>query len=334
MKAVVYTEYGPPEVLHVADVPKPEPQPNQVLVRVHAAPVNFGDLLARDFKHLPLRDFSMPLPLYLPSRLAFGWNKPRVNVLGSEFAGEVEAVGAGVSRFQPGDRVYGYTGQNMGAYAEYLCMAADGSIARMPATMSYAEAAAVPYGAIMASALLRRAGLQAGERVLILGASGGIGSAALQLARRQGAHVTGVCATPRVGYVQSLGADAVIDYTQEDFTRGGATYDLIFDVLGKSSFAACRGALTPNGRYLPVSFKTKQLVQMLSTSLRGGKKVICALASEQPADLDAVRELAEAGQFKVIVDRVFPMEQAAAAHRYAGSGQKQGHVVIAMQDAL
>lgn len=328
MKAIVYTEYGPPDVLHLAEVPKPAPQPNEVLVRVHAASVSFGDLLARDFGHLAPRDFTMPLPLYLPSRLAFGWSKPRVNVLGSEFAGEVEAVGAGVTRFQPGDEVYGYTGQRMGAYAEYLCVEAQGSIARKPANLSYAEAAAVPYGAIMASALLRAARLQPGQDVLIVGASGGIGSAAVQLARQQGARVTGVCATPRVEYVKALGADRVIDYTREDYTRGGATYDLIFDVLGKSSFAACKAALKPQGRYLPVSFKTKQLAQMLGTSLRGGQKVICALASEQPADLDAVRELAEAGKFKVIVDRCFPLEQAADAHRYAASGQKQGHVII------
>lgn len=333
MKAVVYTEYGPPEVLHVAELPKPAPQPGEVLVRVHAAPVSFGDLLARDFEHVPPRDFTMPLPLYLPSRLVFGWNKPKINVLGSEFAGEVEAVGAGVTRFAPGDQVFGYRGQSMGAYAEYLCTAADGSIALKPANLSYAEAAALPYGALMASALLRRGGVGPGQKVLIVGASGGIGSAALQLARHSGAHVTGVCATPRVEYVRALGADKVIDYTREDFTRGGESYDLIFDVPGKSSFAACKGVLAPNGRYLPVSFKSKQLFQMAWTSLRGGKKVICALASEQPADLVTVKELAEAGRFKVIVDRIFPMAQAAAAHRYAASGQKQGHVIITLDGA-
>lgn len=328
MKAVVYTEFGPPEVLHVADVPTPTPQDDEVLVRVHAASVAYGDLLARNFKDVTSREFNMPLPLLFPMRLVFGLRKPKVNILGSEFSGEIEAAGAQVTRFKPGDQVYGYLGQRMGAYAEYVCMAEDGPLALKPATMSYAEAAAVPYGALMATSLLRRGNIQPGHQVLINGASGGIGSAAVQLARHYGAEVTGVCGAARLEYVKALGAHHVLDYTREDFTRNGETYDLIFDVLGRSSFDRCKNSLKPSGIYLPASFKTKALLQMLQTKLAGSQKVICALASEKPEELAFVKELAEAGTFRSIVDRCYPMEQAAEAHRYVEAGHKQGAVII------
>ena len=198
MKAVIYTEFGPPEVLHVAEVPAPTPKDDEVLVRVHATSVAYGDLLARNFKDVSGREFNMPLPLLLPSRLYFGLRKPRVNILGSEFSGEVEAAGKDVTRFKPGDAVYGYLGQRMGAYAEYLCMPETGSLALKPANMTHEEAAAVPYGAIMAMSLLERANIQPGQKVLINGASGGIGSAAVQLAKVYGAEVTGVCGAPRM----------------------------------------------------------------------------------------------------------------------------------------
>ena len=183
MKAIVYTEYGSPDVLHVAEVAKPEPKDNEVLIRVHAAPVNFGDLLARNFKAVSPRKFSMPLLFWLPARMAFGFRKPKKNILGSEFAGEVEAVGKSVTRFKPGDQVFGYRGQSMGAYAEYVCMPETGTLAIKPANLTYAEAAVVPYGAIMAIGLLRKGNIQRGHKVLINGASGGIGSAAVQLAK-------------------------------------------------------------------------------------------------------------------------------------------------------
>lgn len=332
MKAIIYTEYGPPDVLHLEDVEKPAPQDNEVLVKVYAAPVNYGDLIARNFKNITSREFHMPLPLLLLTRMSFGFSKPKINILGSEFAGEVEATGKDVRRFKAGDRVFGYLGQRMGAYAEYLCLPEDGSLAIMPANMSYAEAAAVPYGAIMATSLLRIANLQKGHKVLINGASGGIGSAAVQLAKYYGAEVTGVCGTPRLEYVKSLGADRVIDYTVEDFTQNGETYDLIFDILGKSSFARCKNSLKENGIYLLASFKMKAVFQMLWTKTAGSKKVICAFASEKPADLVGVKELNEAGKYKSIIDRCFPMQQAAEAHRYAESGHKQGSIVITMED--
>jgi len=328
MKAIVYTEYGSPDVLHLAEVAKPAPKDNEVLIRIHATPVNFGDLLARNFKSVTPRQFNMPFFFWLPARLAFGFRKPKKNILGSEFAGEVEAVGAAVTRFKPGDQVFGYRGQSMGAYAEYVCMPEDGVLAIKPANMTYAEAAAVPYGALTALSLLRKVNVQSGQQVLINGASGGIGSAAVQLAKYFGAEVTGVCGTPRLEFVKALGADKVIDYTQQDFTRNGATYDLIFDILGKSSFARGKHSLRPNGRYLLASFKLKQLVQMLWTKIAGNQKVICALSSEKAKDLTFIKELIEAGKYKAIIDKRYPLAQTAEAHRYVESGQKQGSVVI------
>jgi NADPH:quinone reductase-like Zn-dependent oxidoreductase len=328
MKAVVYTEFGPPDVLHLAEVQKPVPKDNEVLIRVYATPVSYGDLAARNFKNISAGEFHMPLPLLFASRMIFGFSKPKINILGSEFAGEIESAGKDVKRFQVGDQVMGYLGQRMGAYAEYLCMPEDGSLALKPANMTYAEAAAVPYGAIMATSLLRKGNIQSGHKVLINGASGGIGSAALQLARYYGAEVTGVCGTPRIEYVKSLGADKVIDYTLEDFTQNGETYDLIFDVLGMSSFSRCKNSLKQNGIYLLASFKMKPLFQMLWTTVAGSQKVICAMASEKSEDLVSIKELIEAGKFKSIIDKCYPLEQAAEAHRYVESGLKKGQVVI------
>ncbi len=330
MKAIVYTEYGSPDVLHLAEVALPKQKDNEVLIRVHATPVNFGDLFARNFKSVTPRKFNMPIFFWLPARLAFGWQKPKKNILGSEFAGVVEVVGTQVTHFKPGDQVYGYRGPNMGAYAEYICLPEDSTLAIKPANMTFEEAAAVPYGALTALSLLRKVSLQPGQKVLINGASGGIGSAALQLAKYYGAEVTGVCSTPRVGFVKALGADKVIDYTKEDFTRNGETYDVIVDILGKSSFGHGKQALKPNGVYLFVSFKIKQLAQMLWTKIVGGPKVICALSSEKPEDLEFITGLIEAGQYKIIIDKRYRMEQAAEAHQRAEAGQKAGSVVIAV----
>ena len=330
MKAIVYTEYGPPDVLKLTEVTQPVPADNEILVKVHAAPVNFGDLMARNFGNISAREFNMPAILYFPARLAFGWRKPKKPILGSEFAGEVAAVGSAVTRFQPGDAVFGYPGQKMGAYAEYLCIAEDGMVAIKPANLSDAAAATVPYGGLTALTLLRRVNIRPGQKVLINGASGGIGAAAVQLAKHYGAEVTGVCGAPRLEYVKALGADQVIDYTKEDFTQNGETYDLIFDILGRSSFARCKGSLKPNGVYLLASFKMKAVLQMLWTKWVGDKKVICAFSNEKPEDLIFVKKLIEAGQYTALVDRTFPMDAAAEAHRYVDSGHKQGNVVLTM----
>lgn len=335
MKAILCTKYGPPEVLELREVEKPAPGEHEILIRVYATTVNYGDIIARNFKNVSPREFNMLFLFWFLARISLGLRKPKTQILGSEFAGEIEATGKAVMRFKAGDRVFGYLGQSMGAYAEYLCMPENGVLAIIPAGMTYEDAANVPYGAIMALSLLKKANLRPGQKVLVNGASGGIGSAAVQLARFHfGAEVTGVCGTPRLEFVRSLGADQVIDYSKTDFTRNGESYDLIFDVLGKSSFSRCKSSLKQNGRYLLASFKMKQLFQMLWTSMVGGKKVICALAPGSLEDLLAVRELAEAGKVKSFIDRRFPMEQAAAAHRYVEEGNKQGHVVITMEDTL
>jgi NADPH:quinone reductase-like Zn-dependent oxidoreductase len=330
MKAIQFTQFGPPEVLHLTEIEKPTPKENEILVRIFAASINVGDLWARNFKYISPRKFSMPFLLWLPSRLYFGISKPNIQILGSEFAGQVEAVGSAVKRFQPGDAVFGYRGQAMGANAEYLCLPENGQVTHKPANMSFAEAAAVPYGALTALSLLRKANVQPGQKVLINGASGSIGSYAVQLAKHYGAEVTGVCSTPKVNLVKALGADHVLDYTREDFTKNGKRYDLIFDIMNRSSFARCKASLTGDGIYLLASFKTRQVLQMLVTSMTGGPKVICALSSENQADLDLIKELIEAGQIKAIVDKRFPLERAAEAHKYVEAGQKTGGVVLTL----
>ena len=331
MKAIVYTKYGPPDVLQLVEVEKPAPNDNEIQIRIFATQVNYGDTLARNFRSISPRKFNMPFIFWLPARMAFGFRKPKIKTLGSELAGEIESVGKDVKLFKSGDEVFGYRGMSMGANAEYLCMPEDGLVALKPSNMTYEEAAAVPYGALTALNLLRKVNIQPGQKVLINGASGGIGSAAVQLAKYFGAEVTGVCGTPRLEFVKSLGADKVIDYAKEDFTKNGETYDLIFDILGKSSFAQCKDSLNQNGRYLLASFKMKQLFQMLWTSMTGGRKVICALSGEKIEDLRFIKDLVEQGKIKSLIDRRYPLKQAAEAHRYVETGHKKGNVVITVE---
>ena len=332
MKAIVCIKYGPPDVLELKEVEKPVPKDKEILIKNHATTVNYGDVVARNFKNIPLREFHMPLPLVFPTKIFFGMRKPRIKILGSVFAGEIEAVGKDVKRFKEGDQVFGYLGQSMGAYAQYLCVPEKGMVAIKPANTTYEEAVIHPYGAIMAGSLLRKGKIQKGQKVLINGASGGIGSAAVQLAKSHyGAEVTGVCGTQRLEFVKSLGADKVIDYTQEDFTTQGETYDLIFDILGKSSFSQVKSCLKPKGRYLLASFKMRKVMQMLRTKFFGSKKVICALAMDGGTDdLVFFKELIEAGKIKSFIDKRFPLEQAAEAHRYVEEGHQKGNVVITL----
>ena len=328
MKAIVYTEYGSPDVLHLVEMPRPTPKDHEILIKVRATSVNYGDLLARNFKNITPAEFNMPGILWLPARLAFGFSKPKINILGAELAGEVVEVGKAVTKFKKGDQIFGYRGQSMGAYAEYLCVSENGCLAIKPASMTYEEAAVIPYGAIMTINLLGKVNIQPGQKVLVNGASGSIGSAAVQIAKHFGAEVTGVCGMLRLDFVKSLGADHVIDYSREDFTQNGKTYDVIFDVLGKCSFSHCQKSLTPNGILLYASFKMPQLLQMLRTAKSEKQKVICALASGSVEDLLAVKALIDAGKIKSLIDRCFPLEQVAEAHRYVETGRKKGPVVV------
>ncbi len=329
LKAIIYEEYGSPDVLKIKETDKPVPKDNQILIRIHATSVNYGDLVARKFKYITRREFNMPTPLLYLSRLMFGWNKPKKKILGSEFAGEVEEIGKAVKRFSKGDPVFGYVGQNMGTNAEYMCMPENGTVVTKPENISYAEACVIPYGALMAMNHLRKVNIEKGQKVLINGASGSIGSAAVQLAKYYGAEVTGVCGTPRLEYVKSLGADKMIDYTKEDFTQNGKTYDVIYDILGKSKFENCKDSLTENGTYLLASFKMKQIFQMLKTKLNSSKKkVLCVLATDTKEDLIMIKELVEAGKIKSIIDKSFPMDKTVEAHRYIEEGQKKSNVII------
>ncbi len=328
MRAIIYSEYGGPEVLKLSEVVKPKPQANEVLIKINAVAVNYGDILARKFKYISPGEFNMPLLIWVMSKFIFGLKKPKKNILGNSFSGVVENMGAGVKNFHINEPVFGCTGQNMGAYAQYLCMSQNGILARKPSTMTDEEASTIPYGATMALNLLKNVPIQKGQRVLILGASGGIGSAALQLAKQYyGASVVGVCSTDGVDYVKKLGADQVIDYKKDDFTKNGEIYDLIVDVLGRSSFAKVKTSLTEKGVYLSVSFKLKKLLQMMWSSIFGGKKVICSLAAPQSEDLLIIKGLIDEGKMSTIIDKSFPMERAAEAHRYYES-RKNGSVVI------
>ncbi len=330
MKAITYTEYGSPDVLQLREIAKPEPKENEILIRIRATRVNYGDMLARKFGSITTKEFNMPGIFLLPTRLEFGIRKPKKYILGSEFSGEVESVGKDVKRFKVGDAVFGYRGPSFGTYAEYLCMSESGLVTLKPTNMSFEEATLIPYGALTALSHLKKVNIQPGQKVLVNGASGGIGSAGLQLAKYFGAEVTGVCSTVKLDFVKSLGADKVIDYTKEDFTQNGETYDLIYDILGKHSFEKCQSSLTSTGILLYASFKTKQLIQMWQTSKSTGKKVICTLSSETLEDLNFVKKLVEAGKLKTVIDKRFPLEETAEAHRYYESGKNTGNVVISV----
>jgi NADPH:quinone reductase-like Zn-dependent oxidoreductase len=318
MKAMVYTEYGPPEVLQLKEVAKPTPKDNELLVKVRATTVTRYDCWARSCTAHTGLGFLM--------RLWFGLKGPKQPILGTELTGEIEAVGKDVTRFKAGDPVYAYPGMNLGAYAEYICLPEEAA-AKKPANVTDEEAAAVLQGALTALFFLRAANVQPGQKVLILGASGGVGLYSVQFAKYFGAEVTGVCSTAKLALVKAMGADQVIDYTQEDFTQSGETYDLIFDTFGQSTFSSSR-SLKKGGTYLFATFGLPQLFHILWLKVATGKKAISPLLEETTEDLIFLRELIEAGQIKPVVDRCYPLEQAAEAHRYVETGHKKGGVVI------
>lgn len=319
MKAIVCTKYGPPEVLQLKEVEKPVPEDNEILVKVHASTVTAGDCR--------IRSFTWASWFWLPGRIMFGFKKPRKNIPGCDLSGVIELVGKGVKLFRKGDHIFGYTkGVSFNACnAEYKCLPEDGLIAIKPANMTYEEATAVPIGGLTALHFLRKGNIQSGQKVLIYGASGSVGTFAVQLAKYFGAEVTGVCSTTNLKLVKSLGADKVIDYTKEDFTINCQTYDAIFDTVGKTSFSRCRSTLKQAGNYLTVEWP---LLQALWTSMIGSKKVIIGIAPNRTENLIFLKELIEAGQLKAVIDRTYPLEQTAEAHRYVDKGHKKGNVVI------
>ena len=324
MKAIVCTEYGSPDVLQLKEVEKPIPRDNEVLVKVYATTVTSGDVRARSA--------TFPAGLWLIGRIMIGPTRPKRTIPGNELAGEIEAVGKEVKLFRKGDQVFGSTyGESSGSYAEYVCMPEDGMVAIRPANVTYEEAAAVPFGGTTALHFLRKGNIQSGQKVLIYGASGSVGTYAVQLAKAFGAEVTGVCSTTNLEMVRSLGADEVIDYTKEDFTKSGETYDVFFDTVGKSSFSRSIRSLKKGGFDLLASPPLSQMVQGLWTSMTSSKKVIFGEASEKTEDLIFLKELIEAGKLRPVIDRSYPLEQIVEAHRYVDKGHKKGNVVITLE---
>ncbi|MCH7576002.1 MAG: NAD(P)-dependent alcohol dehydrogenase [Candidatus Marinimicrobia bacterium] len=320
MKAIVCTKYGPPEVLQLQEVEKPVPKDNEVLIKVYAATATTSGLAGRKGE-----------PFF--ARLFTGLTKPKKNILGIELAGEIEAVGKDVTLFRVGDQIFGHAGLGFGAYAEFISLPEEAALVIKPANRTYEESVAVVEGGLTALHFFRDKGtIESGQEVLIIGASGSVGTAAVQVAKYFGAEVTGVCSTTNIDLVKSLGADKVIDYTQEDFSKDGVTYDIIFDTLGKSSFSHSKGSLKQKGVYLD-SGGAATIFPMLWTSMFGRKKAIIKATYVRPAkkiikDLVILKELIETGKIQSVIDRRYPLEQTAEAHRYVEKGHKKGNVVI------
>lgn len=327
MKAVICTKYGPPEVLQVEEVEKPVPEDNEVLIKVYSVAVTTAGLIGRQGK-----------PIF--TRLFSGLTKPKKNILGMEFAGEVEAIGENVKLFKEGDKVFGLTGLSLGANAEYKCLPEDAAIIKKPCITNYEESAAVIEGGLTALNFLKKKGeIQHGQKVLIYGASGSVGTASIQIAKYFGAEVTGICSTVNLEMVKSLGADIVIDYTKEDFTQNGQAYDIIFDTVGKRSFPLCKNSLKPKGKYLD-AHGLSTVFHMFWTSLFSHKKAIFTTTYIRPAraikeDLYVLKELVEARELKPVIDRRYLLAQTAEAHRYVETERKKGNVVLTVnQDVV
>ena len=320
MRAIVANRYGPPDVLQLIEMDKPEPEDDQVLVKIHSATVFMGDCEMRGFK--------FPLWMWLPLRLFLGVRKPKRPVFGQEFSGVIEAVGNDVTKFNIGDEVFAYAGPGLGAYAEYKRLPSTAAIAIKPANMSFDEAATVPTGGQNALHFIRKAELQPGQTILINGAAGSIGTYAVQIAKHYGAEVTAVDSAEKLDMLRSIGADHVVDYLSEDFTRSGKTYDVILDVVGKSPYGRSLKSLTDSGRYILANPRLRPMLKSLWTNRFNTKRVMFELAKETSEDLNFLKTLIEAGDVKSVIDRRYPLEETAEAHRYVETGRKQGHVII------
>jgi len=318
MKAVVCTRYGSPEVLQLQEVAKPAPREKEVIIKIHATSATSGDARIRRADPFIVR-------------LIFGLKKPRKSILGVVVAGEIESVGKEVTKFKVGDQVFGAKGIDFGTYAEYTSMPENGVLALKPKNISYEEAAAIPFGATAALHFLRKAKIKSRQKVLIYGASGAIGTAAVQLAKLFGAEVSAVCSTTNIEMVKALGAEKVFDYTKEDFSENGEKYDVIFETVGKSSFSQSIKSLNSKGYLLMASAGPSQLLRGLLVSITSRKKVISGVIEESADDMIYLKELIETGKLKAVIDRRYPLEQIAEAHKYVDTGHKKGNVVIIVE---
>lgn len=322
MKAAVYDHYGPADVVHVAEVDRPAVGDNEVLVRVYAAAVSTADWRFRS------SDF-VRWYMWILGRAIVGFRAPRKPILGSDFAGRVVSVGANVTRFKLGDEVFGAS--SSGAHAEFVAMAEDGPIVHKPANVDYDEAAATPFGAQTALMFLRDfAALKAGQRVLVVGAAGGVGVFAVQIAKAMGAEVTAVASGAKHELLRALGADHVVDYKREDFTRNGLSYDIIFDAVGATSFAKVRNSLSPEGSFVPLEMGATEMVQAMFNGRRGGKKVVAAISAVRREDLETVAGMLQRGEIRAVIDSTFPLEDIVEAHRRVETRRKTGAVIVTM----
>lgn len=320
MNAWVYRRYGGPDVVKLETVPRPSPKDGEVLIKIMATTVTSGDWRTRTL--------NVPKGLGLVARLALGITRPRQTILGTELAGQIAAVGKDVTRFRPGDEVVAFPGAAMGCHAQYRTMAEDGALAHKPANLSFEEAASLCFGGTTALHFLRKAQIKAGDRLLVIGASGGVGTALVQLARHSGAEVTGVTSTANLDLVKALGAARVIDYTKQDFTQSEETYDVIADTVGATSFAGCKSSLSDNGRLLAIAGGVPDLLATVWSPLTGSKKVIAGPVEERPDDVRDLAELAGSGTLKPVIDRRYDFAQMAEAHAYVETGRKKGSVTV------
>ncbi len=327
MKAIICTKYGPPEVLQIKEVEKPKIKDDEVLIKIHATTVTAGDV--------KLRSSDFPFMYWLPSRIMFGLTKPKNKIPGCELAGEIVTVGKNVRNFKTGDQVFGYSGITFGANAEYISLHEEGVLAKKPINMSFEQAAAVPVGALTALHFLRKSIIQNGQKVLIYGASGSVGTYAIQLAKYFGTEVTALCSTSNLELVRALGANDVIDYTNEDIANSKKTYDIIFDTVGKSSFSNCKRLLNKDGVYLlSAVWKLSVYFQAIWSNLISNKKAILGVANMNYEDLNYIKALIEADKLKAVIDRNYPLDQIVEAHRYVEKGHKKGNVVINIRGIL